>query len=48
MKNIVFHGSEHNLNIITSHKSTYQKKCIYGTSEKVVSLLFMEQRNDFI
>ncbi len=41
MKNIVYHGSKQNLDIITSHKSTHQKECIYGTSEKVVSLLFM-------
>lgn len=41
MKNIVYHGSEQNLDIITSHKSTHQKECIYGSSEKVVSLLFM-------
>lgn len=41
MENIVYHGSERNLDIIISHKSTHQKECIYGTSEKVVSLLFI-------
>lgn len=41
MKNIVYHGSEQSLDIITAHKSTHQKECIYGTSKKVVSLLFM-------
>lgn len=41
VKDIVYHGSEQDLDIIISHKSTHQRECIYGTSEKVVSLLFM-------
>ncbi len=46
MNKIVYHGSPHgNIELITAHKSTHQKNCIYASSNKVVALLFMGKGN---
>ena len=42
MKEIVYHGSPNgNMDKITPHKSTHKKECIYASTSKVVSLLFV-------
>ena len=41
MNSVVYHGSPDNLEVITSHKSTHQKNCIYATKKLVVALTFM-------
>ena len=33
MNNVVYHGSPDNLDIITPHKSTHGKTCIYATKK---------------
>ncbi len=46
MDKFVYHGSpDGNIKILTAHKSTHQKKCIYATDNKVVALLFMGKGN---
>lgn len=46
MENIVYHGSPYgDIKVITAHKSTHQKQCIYATSNKVVAMLFMARGN---
>lgn len=42
MDKIVYHGSpDGNIEVLTSHKSTHQKNCIYATDNKTVALLYM-------
>ena len=44
MENIVYHGSHNdNIEIIKTHVSTHQKKCIYATDNKVIAMLFMNK-----
>ena len=46
MNKVVYHGSPNgNIEILTAHKSTHQKKCIYATENKVVALVFMGKGN---
>lgn len=46
MNKRVYHGSSNgNIEVLASHKSTHQKKCIYASSNKVVALLFMGKGN---
>lgn len=38
----VYHGSKNgNIETITAHTSTHQKKCIYASGSKVVAMLFV-------
>lgn len=42
MNKIVYHGSpDGTIDLLTAHKSTHQKKCIYATDNKSVAFLFM-------
>ena len=45
MNSVVYHGSPDNLDIITPHKSTHGKTCIYATKKLVVALTFMGKGN---
>lgn len=46
MNKIVYHGSsDGTIELLTAHRSTHQKKCIYATDNKVVALLFMGKGN---
>lgn len=46
MNKIVYHGSpDGTIELLTAHRSTNQKKCIYATDNKVVALLFMGKGN---
>ncbi len=42
MESVVYHGSPNgDIEVLTAHKSTHQKNCIYATDNKAVALLFM-------
>lgn len=46
MNKIVYHGSPNgNIELLTAHRSTHQKNCIYATDNKVVAFLFMGKGN---
>lgn len=46
MKKIVYHGSpDGTIELLSAHRSTHQKNCIYATDNKVVALLFMGKGN---
>lgn len=46
MDRIVYHGSPNgNIELLTAHRSTHQKNCIYATDNRVVALLFMGKGN---
>ena len=46
MEGTVYHGSPNgNIEVLTAHESTHQKKCIYATDKKVVALAFMGKGN---
>lgn len=42
MEGIVYHGSlVQDLDVITRHKSTHMKECVYASPDEVVALIFM-------
>lgn len=46
MKKIVYHGSpDGNIEVLTPHKSTHKKECIYATNDLCVALLYMGKGN---
>lgn len=46
MEKIVYHGSpDGNITVLTPHKSTHKKECIYATNDLCVALLYMGKGN---